>query len=106
MKHHNDFYLQLTRELFTDKYRDISHGAKWLFVVLNDLEQRYTDNDVDYFFRTDAELADDAGLSLSTVKRYKAELKRSGLVEIWTTHLIGQRGIRTERQRTCYRLLI
>ena len=50
MKHGNKFYLELTREIFTDEYKDLSVGAKWLFVVLNELEQRYTGKVVISFF--------------------------------------------------------
>ena len=60
MKHGNTFYLELTREIFTEEYADLSVGAKWLFVVLNELEQRYTGKDEDFFYRTDAELSEDA----------------------------------------------
>lgn len=41
-KYNNEFFLQLSREIFTPKYKNLSNGAKWLFVVLNELEQRYT----------------------------------------------------------------
>ena len=55
MKYGNDYYLQLSRHLFADKYKDMSINAKWLYVVLNELEQRFTGKDKDWFFRTDEE---------------------------------------------------
>lgn len=57
MKHGNSNYLQLSRSIFTEKYKTLSINAKWLFVVLNELEQRYTGDEKDYFFRTNEELA-------------------------------------------------
>ena len=39
MKHGNSNYLQLSRSIFTEKYKTLSNNAKWLFVVLNELEQ-------------------------------------------------------------------
>ena len=90
MKYGNDFYLQLSRHLFADKYKKMSINAKWLYVVLNELEQRYTGKDANWFFRTDADLAVDAGMSEKTLKRAKAELKESGLVEISIMHWVDK----------------
>lgn len=88
MKYGNDYYLQLSRHLFADKYKDMSINAKWLYVVLNELEQRFTGKDKDWFFRTDEELAKDAGMSEKTLKRAKSELRESGLIEISLVHWI------------------
>ena len=105
MKHGNSFYLQLTRELFADEYKDLSNGAKWLFVVLNELEQRYTGKGCDFFYRTNEELAKDAGVSLATLKRHKAELRNSGLVEMWGGHFVGEDKKKSEIKVTFYRIL-
>lgn len=106
MKHGNSFYLQLTRELFTDEYKDLSNGAKWLFVVLNELEQRYTGKGCDFFYRTNEELANDAGFSLKTLKRHKEELKNSGLVQMWNGHFVDpETGKKSKKKMSCYRIL-
>ena len=106
MKYGNSFYLQLSRELFSDQYKELSVGAKWLFVVLNELEQRYTGSDQKFFYRRNAELAEDAGISLSSLKRYKEELQRAGLIQTWNAHFReGEASLSTEKI-SCYRLLI
>lgn len=106
MKHGNSFYLQLTRELFTDEYKDLSNGAKWLFVVLNELEQRYTGKGCDFFYRTNEELAKDAGVGLRQLKAYKNELRDSGLVQMWNGHFIDKEtGKKSEKKFSCYRIL-
>lgn len=105
MKHGNTFYLELTRELFTEEYSTLSIGAKWLFVVLNELEQRYTGKECDFFYRTDAELSEDANISLATLKRYKAELRDSGLVKMWNGHFKYPDGKKSEKKFSCYRIL-
>lgn len=105
MKHGNSFYLELTRELFTEEYKTLSNGAKWLFVVLNELEQRYTGKGCDYFFRTDKELAEDANMPLRSMKRAKAELKKTVLVEMWNGHLKYEDGKRSEFPVSYYRIL-
>lgn len=106
MKHGNSFYLQLTRELFTEEYKDLSNGAKWLFVVLNELEQRYTGKGCDFFYRTDEELAKDAGYSFNTFRKYKSELKDSGLVQMWNGHFVNdETGKKSEKKFSFYRIL-
>ena len=82
----------------------MSNNAKWLFVVLNELEQRYTGKNEDFFFRTDADLAKDANLSLSVLKRAKAELLKYDLVQSWQTHYIYPNGKKSEKHMTAYRI--
>lgn len=106
MKHGNSYYLQLTRELFSDKYSGLSVNAKWLFVVLNELEQKYTGQNEDFFFRTNEDLAVDCGMSLATLKRAKKELLATDLVQSWKGHCVDSAtGKRTEKQFTFYRIL-
>lgn len=106
MKHGNSFYLQLTRELFTEEYKDLSNGAKWLFVVLNELEQRYTGKGCDFFYRIDEELAKDAGCSVRSVKNYKKELRDTGLVQMWNGHFVdSETGKKSEKKFSFYRIL-
>lgn len=105
MKHGNTYYLELSRVIFTEEYRELSNGAKWLFVVLNELEQRYTGKGCDFFYRTDAELAADANISLATLKRYKAELRNSDLIQVWSGHFVFADGRKSEKKFTFYRIL-
>ena len=105
MKHGNTFYMELSREIFTEKYAGLSNGAKWLFVVLNELEQRFTGKGCDFFYRTDEELAIDANISLATLKRYKKELKSSDLVKMWNGHFVLPNGKKSEKKFSCYKIL-
>ena len=106
MKYNNTFYLQLSREIFTDKYKNLSNNAKWLFVVLNELEQRYTGKDDKFFYRSNQELANDCNFSLSTLKRAKAELMETDLIQSWQAHFITdpETGKKSEKHVTCYRI--
>lgn len=105
-KYGNKFYLQLTREIFSDKYKELSTGAKWLFVVLNELEHKYASGsaDAESFLRSDKKLAQDAGLSLSTLKRCKEELRKTDLVSIGIGHWITDKktGKLSEKKETSY----
>ena len=105
MKYNNTFYLQLTRKIFTDEYKNLSIRAKWLFVVLNELEQRYTGKKEDFFTRSNEQLCGDTGFSLSTLKRAKAELKQTDLVQMWPCHFIYSNGKKSTMAYTAYRIL-
>ena len=106
MKHNNIYYLQLTRRLFDEPYKDLSVNAKWLFVVLNELEQRYTgDKTEDYFYQSNEDLADLCGFSLSTLKRAKAELLKTDLIQSWQGHFEEEEtGKKSEKHFTYYRI--
>lgn len=105
MKHGNVFFMELSRCLFTDDYKHLSQNAKWLFVVLNELEQRFTGSKEDFFFRSNDDLAKDAGMILPTLKRAKAELKETDLVHIWNTHFRNKEtGKLSEKKVTAYRI--
>lgn len=105
MKHNNSFYLELSRELFTDQYKTLSINAKWLFVVLNELEQRYTGKNEDFFFRTNAELAEDTGMSLPVLKRAKAELVKTDLIHTYQMHFIDHKTRKKSQKKvTAYKI--
>lgn len=107
MKHGNTHYMQLTRKLFSDEnYKNLSQNAKWLFVVLNELEHRYTGKNEDFFTRSDAQLAADAQMSLSTLKRTKKELTNTDLIQTWQCHWIYKdTGKKSQQHYTAYRIL-
>ena len=68
MKRKDRFFLQLSRKLFHDpEFQKLSINAKWLYVVLNELEHRFSGNKEDFFFRSNNDLAKDAGFSLPTL---------------------------------------
>lgn len=85
MKYKEGNFVQVSRELFNnERFAGLSYHAKWLYVVLCELEHRYTGPKEDYFFRSNDDLAKDAGMSLSTMKRAKEELRP--LVQMWQMH--------------------
>lgn len=103
MKHNNTFYMQVSREIWKEP---ISDKAKLLFFWLNELEQRYTGNEVDYFYRTDEELAKDLSWSLKTLKKAKGELKETQLIKLLKVHFIDKEtGKRSTKWVTGYRIL-
>lgn len=107
MKHGNTYYLQLTRRIFNEpELIKLSINAKWLFIVLNELEQKYTGAKEDFFTRSDIQLAEDTGMSLRTFKRAKAELVKTNLVQTWKCHWLNKdTGKKSEQYYTAYRIL-
>ena len=106
MKHGNQFYLQLSRNLFSDEYKELSNNAKWLYVVLNELEQRYTGNKEDFFFRSNEDLCKDCNMSLPTLKRAKAELIKTDLIKHGLIHFRNtETGKLSEKKVSAYRIL-
>lgn len=108
-KYDNSHYMQLTRKLFCSPYSEMSQNAKWLYVVLKELEQRYCGgaNNRDFFIRSDSELAIDSGMSIATLKRAKKELLGySDLIETWQTHWIVDKKTnkKSEKHITAFRI--
>lgn len=106
-KYGNIFYIQLTRKLWTDEYKNLSIQAKWLYCTLKEVEQRYCGNGgnrSNYFFRTDKQLSEDSGLPLRTLKRAKAELLATDLLSIKQGHWINPDGKQSEKHITSYTL--
>ena len=105
MKHGNKYYLQLSRKIFTEEYSHLSNNAKWLFVVLNELEQEFCgDKTEDYFYRSNEELAKDCNFGLSTLKKAKSELLKTDLVQSWQGHFVDDCGKKSEKHFTYYRI--
>jgi len=75
------------RDLFTEKYSNLSNGAFKLYIWLLELEYRYANNESDYFIRTNKQLAQDTNMSLSRINKSKRELVRCGLIEHWIDHV-------------------
>lgn len=95
--------MQVSREVWD---YDISDNSKLLFFWLNELEQRYTGETIDYFFRTDADLAFDMGWSLKTLKQAKAELRTTDLIECPKVHFVDKKtGKKSKKWVTGYRIL-
>ena len=105
MKYNNTNYLQLSRDIFTEEYRhNLTTAAKWLFCVMNEMEHRYAKEDGS-FFRSNKDLAEDAGLSLRTMIRAKEELINMGLLEKTYTHWVNPTtGKRSAKHICLYRL--
>ena len=74
--------------------------------MLNELEHRFTNDTKDFFYRTNEKLCNDTGMSLPTLKRAKAELKETDLIQVWQSHFVNPKTKkRSEKHFTAYRVL-
>lgn len=85
MKWKDGNFIQLDRDLF--KYK-VSARAKWLYTVLTETEHRFTSGweGRSYFWRAAEDLAADSGLSVKTIRKYRRELEKAGLIQTWKFH--------------------
>ncbi len=60
----------------------LSRSAKWLYVVLSFLYGQYGFK-TGYFYRTNEQLLEDAGISQMTLKSAKKELINAGYIKVW-----------------------
>ena len=105
MKYNNDYYMQVTRRIVNDEAcKSLSVNAKWLYIVLKELEQRFCNgrDKRNIFTRSDPQLATDTGMSLATLKRAKAELSKTDLV-IFSVGLYDGKG-RCNQRITSYEI--
>lgn len=105
MKRKEGFYIQLSRNLFYDPgFQGLSVAAKWLYVVLCELEHKFGDQ-TGIFYRTNRDLSKDTGLSLPTLKRAKKELLQAEVISAWQMRWIdNETGKKSEKHVTAFQL--
>jgi len=105
-KYQAGHYLELPRAIFIDqRFIKLSDAGKWLYLVLKELEHRYTGKGEDFFFRSNEDLARDCGWYTSKLVRIKPEVVNSGLVQTWQMHWIDKNtGKKSEKHVTAYRI--
>lgn len=106
MKYKGSHFLQLSRGIFkNENFQNLSTNSKWVYVCLNELEHRFTGKKEDFFFHRDKDIAEFSGVSVSTVKRSKAQLTKFGMIQTWQMHWIDKVTQRkSEKHVTAYRI--
>lgn len=97
-------YIQISRKAFK-MLEDCKTSTKWLYIVLNELEHKFTGHKKDFFFRSIDDLSLDTELSRPTVILGLQELKSIGLVETWQAHWTDKKGRKSEKHVTAIRML-
>jgi hypothetical protein len=106
-KYKDGNYIQLPRKVFNDySYEELPIYSRWIYTVMCELEHKYTGKKEDFFFRSDEDLANDCGLSLATIKRYKKPLIELELIQHWNMHFRDtETGKLSEKKVSAYRIL-
>lgn len=107
-KYQRGHYIELPRSIFTDeRFLKLSDSAKWLFLILKELEHRYSGSKEDWFFRSNKELAEDCGWNIKKLERVKPELIESGLINSWQMHWRDpETGKKSEKHISAYRVFL
>lgn len=107
-KYQQGHFIQIPRSLFTDeRFIQLSDAGRWLYIVLKELEHRYTGQNENYFFRSNEDLAQDCGWHIKKLERIKPEILNSGLVQTWKMHWLDPNtGKKSEKHVTAYRMLV
>lgn len=104
-KYKSGNFTQINRKLFKS---DLSWRAKWLYVVLSELEHQFTDDKGkdDFFYRDQKGLAKDTGMSVKTNIKSRRELEESGWIKSWRMHWVDpETGKKSEKHVTAFRFL-
>ncbi|MBN2845048.1 MAG: helix-turn-helix domain-containing protein [Deltaproteobacteria bacterium] len=104
-KYRNGNFIQLNREVLHDECT-LTWRAKWLYVVLSELEHRYTGEEETFFFRSQEDLARDTGMDVKTNLKYRKELEEKGWIKTWKMHWQNpETGKKSSKYTIAYRLL-
>lgn len=95
-------FIKIPEEFANEKISLLSSQAVKLYNHLTFLDNKYTTEERDYFFRSNQDIADELDISLPTFKRIKKELleKCPDLIESWQVNVPG-----SAKHITAYRLI-
>lgn len=98
-------YIQFSWRAFK-KLEGCKTSTKWLYVILNEFEHKYTGNGKQgFFFRSIDDLAVDTGLSRPVVIQGLRELERLELIKTWQAHWKNKKGRLSEKHITAINVL-
>lgn len=100
MKYKDGNFIQLSRVIFNDEYKQLSDSSKWLYCYLSELGHRHTGHEKNWFYKPDSEIADALNWSISKVQRAKKELEQAELIRISKT-----KSSKSTRHITAYEIL-
>lgn len=102
-KYKDGNFVQINRDIFKT---DFHHSTILIYVVLSELEHRFTGKKEDFFFRSLSDLAKDCRMNRTTIVKYRKPLIDNNWIETWKMHWIDREtGKKTEKHTTAYRIL-
>lgn len=109
MKYKPSKFIEVWREVFQDEeFLNLSGNATKLYLMLNELEHRYTHprkGESKWFYRKDEDLAKDCKICFNTLRKAKKELLETKWVEMDYLHFIDKDTRKISKKKvTCYKL--
>ena len=102
-KYKDGNFVQVNRDIFKQDYH---HNTVYIYVILSELEHRFTGKKEDFFFRSLTDLSKDCKMNRTTVTKYRKPLFEDGWVETWQMHWVdNETGKKSEKKVTAYRVL-
>lgn len=101
-KYKSGNFVQINRDIFKTDYH---HNTILIYVVLSELEHRFSGKKVDFFFRSLTDLAKDCRMNRTTVTKYRKPLIDDKWLYTWQMHWIMESGKKSEKKVTAYRVL-
>lgn len=103
MRLNQKYFMKVSREIWK---KGLSNKAIVLYLWLHELEQQYSSEDFEYFFRSDKQLANDMKWDIKTLQAAKKELKTAELIMTGKHHFTNSAtGKKSESAVTKYMIL-
>ncbi len=97
-------WFRCSKDIVRDK--TLSQSAKWLYVVLSELNNCYSGKQ-GFFTRSNKDLMNDCGMSDKTLKKAKKDLIEKGYIKVWHNNLWGDDEQKTQTTYSiCYYKLL
>lgn len=102
-KYKDGNFVQINRDIFKAEYH---HNSILIYVVLSELEHRFTGKKENFFFRSLTDLAKDCRMNRTTVIKYRKPLIDDKWLQTWQMHWINpETQKKSEKKITAYRVL-
>ena len=102
-KYKDGNFVQINRDIFKQDYH---HKTVYIYIVLSELEHRFTGENEDFFFRALSDLAKDCKMNRTTIVKYRQKLIDDGWIHTWRMHYEDKKtGKRSEKHVTAYEVL-
>jgi len=102
-KYKSGNFVQINRDIFKT---DFHHNSILIYVVLSELEHRFTGEKEDFFFRSLTDLSKDCRMNRTTITKYRKILIDDKWIKTWQMHWIdNETKKKSEKKITAYRVL-
>lgn len=97
-------FLQIPRKTIqSESFKNLSPGAKALYLWLKELEHSFCGSKESVFFHTDKEISCEMNMSERSVERYRKELIDAKIIQFSRRHFVNESTKKkSEKRIACY----